>query len=81
MDQVIENKHSDRKPASPRLLAGIAIVVLALIFVFQNTDKGKIHFFFWDITAPAWAWLLILFGAGVAVGSLFPWLRRKPKPQ
>nr|WP_246087067.1 hypothetical protein [Nocardioides humi] len=26
---------------------------------------------------PAWIWLLVVFAAGLAVGSLFPWLHRR----
>lgn len=64
---------------SPKLVVGGVIAILALVFVFQNTDKGKVTFLFWDITAAAWIWLLILFAAGVVTGSMFPWLRRRKK--
>jgi len=26
---------------------------------------------------PAWIWLVVIFAAGVVVGSVFPWLRRR----
>jgi hypothetical protein len=41
--------------------------------------------FFWHIDKPLWILLLILFGAGFLVGSLFPWTwlqaRRHAKEQ
>ena len=64
---------------SPKLIIGVVIGVVALIFVLQNTRSGRINLLFWHVTAPAWLWLIILFGAGVVVGSLFPWFRRKKK--
>lgn len=50
------------------------IVALAVIFVLQNTGRGRITFWFWEISAPAWIWLIVLFLLGVAVGSMVPWL-------
>lgn len=61
---------------SPKAIGAVVIAVLALIFVFQNTARGQVRFLFWTVTAPAWAWLLVIFVAGLIVGSLFPWLRR-----
>jgi uncharacterized integral membrane protein len=61
-------------------LVGLGIVVLALIFVFQNTESGQVQLYFWEIEAPTWVWLISLFGGGVIVGSMFPWFgRRKAK--
>jgi uncharacterized integral membrane protein len=68
------------KEGPPRkLIIGGILAVLGLIFVFQNTSSGQVNFLFWDVSAPAWVWLVLLFVVGVVVGSLFPWGRRKPK--
>ena len=48
-------------------------------FIFQNTTRGQVNFLFWDVSAPAWVWLVLLFALGMVVGSLFPWGRRKQK--
>lgn len=77
MNMTMQTEKADELTISPRLVAGVVVAVLALIFVFQNTGRGTVQFFFWDIDAPAWLWLLVLFAAGVVVGSMFPWLRRK----
>lgn len=60
---------------SPKMIVGIVLGVLALVFIFQNTGTGHVNFLFWDITLPAWVWLLVIFLAGVVVGSMFPWFR------
>ncbi|UYM07328.1 LapA family protein [Solicola gregarius] len=61
----------------PKTVIGVVIAVLALVFVFQNTGKGQVDFLFWSVSMPAWIWLLVIFAAGVVVGSNFPWLRRR----
>jgi uncharacterized integral membrane protein len=66
-----------RRWLSPKVIIGLVIVAVAMTFVFQNTESGRIHFLLWDLELPAWLWLLILFLAGLAVGSLLPWFRRR----
>lgn len=61
---------------SPKLVAGFILVVLAVVFIFQNTRRGRVSFLFWHLTLPAWTWLLAIFVVGVVVGSVFPWFRR-----
>jgi uncharacterized integral membrane protein len=58
------------------MIAWGVVVVLALVFIFQNTGQTRIHLLFARIENPAWVWLLILFAAGFVVGSIFPWFRR-----
>lgn len=65
---------------SPKAILAAVVAVLALVFIFQNNDRGSIDVLFWSVSMPAWIWLLIVFGAGIAVGSLFPWLRPRKKP-
>lgn len=69
--------HVPSKPIRirPKAVVGVVIAVLALVFVFQNTAEGRVDFLFWNITLPTWIWLLVIFAAGVVVGSIFPWLR------
>jgi len=68
---------SSRFTWNAKTIGAVVVAVLALVFVFQNTGKGKVDFLFWTISMPAWIWLIVIFAAGVVVGSLFPWLRRK----
>lgn len=72
-----------RSPAksglSPRSIVAIVLAALLLIFIFQNTKSGSIRVFFWTLSMPAWIWLLVVIVIGVAIGSLFPWFRRKKR--
>jgi uncharacterized integral membrane protein len=47
------------------------------VFALQNTGEKHVRFLFWSWSMPAWIWLLVIFAAGVVVGSIFPWLRRR----
>ena len=38
------------------------LVVLALVFIFENTQKVKVQFLWWHFTAQMWILLLILLG-------------------
>jgi len=60
-----------------RTVVAAVLVVLALTFVFQNTESKSIRFLFWQTSMPAWIWLLVVFVVGAAVGSVFPWFRRR----
>lgn len=56
-----------------------ALGILALVFVFQNSRDATLSVLLWDITMPGWIFLLVLLLAGIVIGSLFPWMRRRPK--
>jgi uncharacterized integral membrane protein len=62
---------------TPRIIGAVVIGVLALIFIFQNTGRSRVHLLFWNSSRPQWLWLLIVFAAGFIVGSIFPWFRRR----
>jgi uncharacterized integral membrane protein len=70
---------AESKSPSPRLILAIVLGVVALIFVFQNSTSREINFLLWDMSAPTWLWMLILLAVGVAIGSIFPWGRRRKK--
>ncbi len=66
---------------SRKLVVSVVLGVLAIVFVLQNTARGRVDILFWHVTMPAWIWLLSIFVIGVVVGSVFPWFRRsKRKP-
>ena len=60
-----------------RIIGAAAVAAVAVAFIFQNSATARVHVLFWTFSMPGWIWLLLIFAAGVAVGSLFPWLRRK----
>ena len=63
-----------RSGLSPKAIVAIVLGVAAVIFILQNSSSGKVSLLLWDMSAPRWLWTVILFGAGVIVGSLKPWL-------
>ena len=52
-----------------RVIGGV-IAIVALLFIFQNTQKGSFHFLSFNLSAPRWLWLLGVFAAGFATGWL-----------
>lgn len=62
---------------TPRMITGGVLALAALVFVFQNTEKATVNILTFDITAPGWMWMLLLFLAGIVVGSVSPWFRRR----
>jgi uncharacterized integral membrane protein len=61
----------ERYRPSAKMVIGAIIAILALVFVFQNTDKKQVNFLWMDFNAPAWMWLLVIFLAGSFVGYMF----------
>jgi uncharacterized integral membrane protein len=74
---VADSETQERFSLSPKVVAALGVGVLALVFVLQNTGQKHIRFLFWSWSMPAWIWLVVMFAAGVVVGSIFPWLRRR----
>jgi uncharacterized integral membrane protein len=64
---------------TPKRVVGGVIAILALLFVFQNTESGVFNFLFFDFSAPLWLWLLGIFAAGFATGWLFKGRRARNK--
>jgi uncharacterized integral membrane protein len=55
---------------SPKAIAAIVLVVVAVVFVVQNTKKTRVRFLLPEVEAPLWIALL----AAVAVGVVAGWL-------
>ncbi|MCX5206371.1 LapA family protein [Streptomyces sp. NBC_00237] len=76
-----DRARTDRKPSSkrpnisPRLVAGVLIVALALWFVLINNRSVRIHFWIPWAEAPMW----FVLGATFLAGAVTAWLlgRRK----
>lgn len=56
----------------PKLVVAGVLVVLALTFLFQNTEKSSIDFLFFSTEVSLWFGLL----ASLAVGFVVGWLVR-----
>lgn len=67
----------DSSDFSWKVLGGVGVLVLALIFILQNTQDTEIKFLFWDFTVGLWFGLVIAMVLGMLIGWLLPkFLRR-----
>ena len=62
---------------TPRWIAGVAIVVVSLIFVFSNRGEATLSFLWFKLTAPGWVFLFALLGAGFVSGWMIARSRYK----
>ncbi len=64
-----------------RLLVAAAVVVLAILFVAQNSDRVETSFVFFDVTTRLWVGLLVALVLGALLGQAAEvlWERRKKR--
>lgn len=62
-----------------RMIGALAILAVALIFVFSNTRSASLRFLGLHWSMPGWIWFIFLLLAGVVIGSLWPWLTLKQR--
>ncbi|MGH2957295.1 MAG: lipopolysaccharide assembly protein LapA domain-containing protein [Solirubrobacterales bacterium] len=60
-----------------RLYVAIAAVVLAAIFILQNSDETEVKFFFSTTTTPLIFALLLAFALGLIIGLVLPRFRHR----
>jgi uncharacterized integral membrane protein len=62
-----------------RVIVGIVVAALSLIFILQNTEEVNIDFLFFDFEVGMWLGLLIAFvlGALLGWGLHMAWRRRQ----
>jgi uncharacterized integral membrane protein len=61
-----------------RIIAGIVVFALTLVFIFQNTEKADIKFLFFNWSVGIWFGLLIAFLLGALAGWFVPrWRSRR----
>ena len=60
------------------LIGGGILLVLLLLFIFQNTADTTFKYLFWDFTLPLWLGLLITAVVAFVVGQFaLMWRRHK----
>ncbi|MFI6638053.1 lipopolysaccharide assembly protein LapA domain-containing protein [Streptomyces sp. NPDC050504] len=64
-------------PFTPGRIAVIAVFVLALVFIFENTRQVKIRLLIPEVSMPLYLALLMVFVVGVLCGGYF--FRRRGK--
>jgi uncharacterized integral membrane protein len=64
-----------------RLVVGVVVVVLAILFVVQNNDRVQTSFVFFDVTTRLWVGLLVALVLGALLGQAVEvlWARRKKR--
>ena len=68
-----------RPDRSWRFYAAIAVGIVALVFIFQNSQEVQVDFIFATTETPLFFVLLITFALGVVAGWLWPHVRRGRK--
>ena len=77
--EVPDTKPSGRRARriTARHWLAIILIVLAAIFVVQNTVRHEIHLLWVTVEAATWLVLLVIFFAGVVTGLLLGLRRRR----
>ena len=73
----MRREDSEDPVLTPRMVGLIAAIVLALVFIAENTRKTKIRFLVPQVQSPLWVALLAAFAVGVAAGWFGARSRRK----
>jgi lipopolysaccharide assembly protein A len=73
-----DTKPSGGRPGriAARHWLAIILVVLAVIFVMQNTARHEIHLLWITVEAATWLVLIVIFVVGVVIGLLLGRRRR-----
>ncbi|GAA1405985.1 hypothetical protein AUR04nite_16790 [Glutamicibacter uratoxydans] len=61
-----------------RVLA-IILAIIALVFIFSNTQMATLNLIGIKITMPGWLWFFGLLVVGFVIGSMTPWFQSKKK--
>jgi uncharacterized integral membrane protein len=77
----VTDQAPEKKGISIGAIFGGLAGLLALIFIFQNTESTNISFLLWEFDLPIWVWALILFLLGAVAGYGFNWHRRRQRRQ
>ena len=66
-----------RRRLSGRAIGGIALVVVAIVFMVQNTGRVRMTFLFFTVSTPVWLMMLVMLVIGwLAGGAIWNGLRR-----
>ena len=67
--------------ANIRLISGITLVLLVVIFTLQNTEVVNINFLFWQFSMSRVLLIFVLLLTGVVIGWLLHSLAKHGKKQ
>ena len=69
---------------NPKVIVGLVVGLLFVIFLFQNMDDIAMRLYFWQVSMPKIILVLLALLAGFAAGFVvakISWKPRKPKPE
>jgi uncharacterized integral membrane protein len=72
-----DGTESDKKRISPSLIVGLVALVLAIIFIAQNTDSHPVTFLFWDGDTSTWVVIVIALILGALIDRVATWAWRR----
>ena len=76
-EQGVDGEKS-RSGISPTMIVFIVLVVVAIIFVLQNSESHKVNFLMVDFKAPSWVIFALLILVGVVLDRLLQyWMKRR----
>lgn len=64
---------------NPKVIAGLVVGILFLIFLFQNRDVVTLRLYFWNISMPQIILIVAVLLIGFAGGFIVAKLTRRPK--
>jgi uncharacterized integral membrane protein len=64
---------------NPKVIAGLVVGILLLIFLFQNREAVTLHLYFWQISMPQIILIPIVLLIGFAAGFIIAKLTGRPK--
>ena len=64
-----------------RVVVGLVVVVLVILFVVQNSERVETTFVFFDVTTRLWVGLVVALVLGALLGQVVEalWVRRKKR--
>jgi uncharacterized integral membrane protein len=76
---VPEGEVTGRRQVSPRLIVAAVALIVALIFIFQNSERVETTFLVFNVTTRLWVGLLVAALVGFILGLVAgaAWNRRR----
>jgi len=62
---------------SVRVIVGLLVILLVVLFTVQNTEPVALHLLLWQLSAPAALVVALAFASGMLVGALFFWTEQR----
>ena len=76
--QIIEPMSSGMKVTPRMIVAGVALII-AVIFIAQNTDEVSLEFLWFDVRWPLWAVMTVMLVMGALIGQGIVYMRARNK--